>query len=134
MELSEVCQLVAEQLPDKYEPGLLTFYHQGCRPRDDYVVIGDDYGTELCVRLSDGAVYSIDPEGSLPTRFMNSGIRQLAKFISIYDAGRAETPTEPGWREAQRLRNEMAAIDPKAVEDTENWWSSLLNQVENEEL
>jgi len=134
MDLSEVRQLVAEQLPNRYEPVLLTFYGHESRPRGDYIIIGDDYGTELCVRLSDGAVYSVDPEGSLPRRFMNSGIRQLAKFISIYETGRAEAPSEPGCLEARRLRNKMAEIDLKAIEDPENWWSRILDQVENEEL
>jgi hypothetical protein len=71
MTVTEIRDLVTSGLPGRYEHLLLTFYGQECRPNGEHVIIGDDYGTDLCVRLSDGAVYSIDPRKELPTRFMN---------------------------------------------------------------
>ena len=132
MDVAELRALIANRLPSSYKALQLTFYGQRSQQNGEHLVIGDDYGTELRARLIDGAVYSTDPEGTLPTRFVNSGIEQLARFIEVYRsyAGRAKSDAEVA-PFAQRMRNELAAIDPTAFGDPENWWAVVLEQVED---
>jgi hypothetical protein len=128
MTVSEIRDLVASRLPRRYEQLKLTFYAQECRPKGEHVVIGDDYGTDLCVRLSDGAVYSIDPQGELPTRFMNSGIQQLARLIEVSESF-SDSPVTDTEILSRQMREALAQIDPKAFAHPENWWAVVLEQM-----
>jgi predicted component of type VI protein secretion system len=129
VDVAVVRDLVTVRLPRRYEPLQLTFYGEQSRPSGEYVVIGDDYGTELRVRMSDGAVFSIDPDGALPTRFVNSSVERLCEFIAVYQSygGRTAADTEVS-PTARRLRGQLAAVDPAAFGDTENWWAVVLEQ------
>jgi hypothetical protein len=132
MNAAEIRELVIERLPKRYEPLQLTFYHEKRGPAGDYVLIGDDYGTQLCVHLTDGAVYSIDPESEYPTRFVNSGVHQLAKFIQTYQSYAALSKTDAELVPvAARMRAELASLDSAAFSDSDNWWSLVLEQVED---
>jgi hypothetical protein len=106
---------------------LLTFYGRKSRQRGDQVIIGDDYGTNVCVRLSDGAVYSIDPKAEYPNRFINSGIEQLARCIEVSEtySGTAGNAAEL----SREMRATLTEIDPKAFADPENWWALILEQM-----
>src|SRR5262245_50717602 len=117
MNADEVRTLVATHLVEKYPPLLLTFYNESAHQRGNYVVIGNDYGTELCVHLSDGRVYSIDPNGILPTRFVNGSISQLVDFIRIYSStfeGKKSSCDGPTGRE---VFDELQQLDPLALND-----------------
>src|SRR4051794_34017362 len=111
MTITEIRGLVASRLPSRYEHLKLTFYGQDCRPRGDHVVIGDDYGTDLVLRLSDGAIYSVDPKGTLPTRFMNSGIQQLARFIEVSESF-SDSPITDAEILSRQMREALTQIDP----------------------
>src|ERR1044071_4009094 len=112
MTITEIGELVASRLPSRYEDLKLTFYCQDCRPDGDHVVIGNDYGTDLAVRLSDGAIFSIDPKQKLPTRFMNSGIQQLARFIEISQSF-SDSPTTDAEILSRQMRESLVQVDPK---------------------
>ncbi len=128
MTIAQISELVSIHLPNRYEPLLLTFYHNACRATDEYVIIGDDYGTDLCARLSDGAVLSIDPQKEFPTRFVNSGIQQLAQFIEISKSFGDSKITDSAAL-AQQMQETLAKIDPKAFCDPDNWWAVVLEQL-----
>jgi len=125
MTVGEIRELVANRLPSRYEHLNLTFYGRESRSSGDHVIFGDDYGTDLCVSLSDGAIYSIDPKHKLPTRFMNSGIEQLARFIEVSETFSGSTITDLEVLSRQ-MRAELAKIDPKAFANPENWWAVVL--------
>jgi SUKH-4 immunity protein of toxin-antitoxin system len=131
MDLCEAIAIAAKRLPGEYEPLQLTFYGERSRPSRDHVVIGDDYGTELRVRLSDGAVVSIAPDGQLPSRFVNSSIERLASFIDAYRsyAGPASADADVAPL-VRQLREQLTGIDPAALDDCENWWAVVLEQAE----
>jgi hypothetical protein len=122
-DLATIRELVAATLPRKYEPLLLTFYGHEARASGDGVIIGDDYGTELHL-TPDGSVVSIDPEGELPRRFVNSSVERLAEFLQVVSATkRSDDDAELAmWRK-------LADIDPRAFVDEENWWAVVLEQV-----
>src|SRR6478735_6409198 len=115
MDVAEIRTRVASHLTDDYPPLLLSFYGENSSQSGDYVIIGNDYGTELCVCLNDGANYSIDPRAGLPIRFVNSGIEQLAGFIRAYNSQfNREGEPETAYRE---IRDEFRRIDGLALKD-----------------
>jgi hypothetical protein len=125
-DLGEIRDLLARRLPSSYEPLLLTFYGRDARQSAEDVIIGDDYGTQLHVRI-DGTVHSVDSEGKRLTRFMNSSVGQLAQFIEVV----AGTDRENDDRERE-MWSRLAAIDPAAFANEENCWAVILEQVRGE--
>lgn len=128
MNLAEVRELAESRLPKHYDDLNLTFYGSKSWLDGDQVVIGNDYANDLCVRLSDGSIYTVDREGEYPTLFVNSGIEQLARFIEVSDSfGGSKLDRQ---KLAQRIRDALSAIDERATENP-NWWGLVLEQLES---
>jgi hypothetical protein len=129
IDVSEIRRLIGEHLPARYEPLQLTFTASLSSDGGDDVVIGDDYGTELRVLLLNGEVYSIDPEGDLPVRFVNSSVDRLGQFIRVHQsyAGRAKNDSDVA-KVAAKLKEELVSLDAPAFADPENWWALVLEQ------
>jgi hypothetical protein len=124
MSFEEIRELVATRLPPRYEHLQLTFYGRESQSQGDRVLIGDDYGTKLYVRLSDGCIYSIDPEEKLQTCFMNSSIEQLARCIEVSESFSGTTlDTESLARE---MRDALGAVDNRAFTESPSWWGQAL--------
>ena len=94
---------------------------------------GTDSVCELQVDAISGTVRAFDPGGKLPTRFVNSTAKQLGAFIVAYGrycadarAARDEADTDTI---VEGLRRTLVALDPAATADPENWWSLVLEQV-----
>jgi hypothetical protein len=135
MDLAVVRAEVALKLPERYEPLLLTFYGVLTRTKGRFAVIGDDEGTEFCIDPSVGSVLSIDFEGQVPTRFVNSSIGLLARFVQSYAdyagrVGRAQSEEEAAAL-VRDLRERLSIIDARAFETPECWWSLVLEQAED---
>ena|ERR1700722_14791405 len=128
MTLADIRELAAGSLPEDYEHLELTFYGQKSRLVEDRVIIGDDCTTDLCVRLSEGGVYSIDPEEKLPTRFVNSSIPQLASCLEVSKSFSQTTNTDAEILSRQ-MREALTRIDPQAFANAENWWAVILEQL-----
>jgi hypothetical protein len=128
MNVDEIRELVAKRLPSRYGPLELTFYGPRARPNADLVIIGDDRGTDLCVSLADGTVYSVDPQRELPTRFVNSSIEEFARFIEVSENVSIAENTD-GEAVARLMREALAKIDPAAFSNPENWWAVVLEQM-----
>ena len=127
MTLADIRELVATRLPERYDHLKLTFYGRESRPHGAHVLIGNDYGTDLCARLDDGSIYSIDPEEEYSTRFMNSGVEQLARFIEVSESfSGTKLDCEALARE---MRKALSAIDARAFTESPNWWGELLEGV-----
>ena len=128
MSVDEIREFVAKRLPSCYGSLELTFYGPQSRPHGDLVTIGNDYGTDLCASLSDGAVYSIDPQRKLPVRFVNSGIEEFGRFIEVSENFSAVENTDDK-TVARLLREALTKIDPPAFSNSENWWAVVLEQM-----
>jgi len=117
------------ELPTSYEPLLLTFH----QPRlvDGAMVVGNDDGAQL-VLVSD-AVFSVDPKGRLPRRFVNSSIAAFASCIEAHreycDAVTNASSEAEELRVGELLAAALAKIDSAALADPENWWSLVVEQV-----
>jgi SUKH-4 immunity protein of toxin-antitoxin system len=126
LDFAELREFVAARLPPAYEPGLLTFYGRDIRRAGDDVVIGDDYGTELCIR-PDGTVVSIDREGKLPMRFVNSSLEHFAQFLEMVSAtDRTDDQSE------RAMWSRLTVIDPPAFDNEDNWWALVWEQARQE--
>jgi hypothetical protein len=126
---------ISELLPLKYEPLLLTFYHDGIRLKGDLILIGDDYGTSLYLDPANGQIRSIDDGNELPTRFINSDLSSFARFISEYDKAIVHGPKSAIDLESNQVAHELRArfmsIDPLALSNPESWWATILEQLED---
>ena len=121
-------------LPEQYEPLLLTFHDP--KVANGNVVIGSDYGTEL--RMVDSAIVSVDPTGTLPDRFTNSSIEQLAACLEAHDRF-THTVDAAGNEEAESLAvdafvSAIRQIDPDCLSDPENWWTVVIEQIQTGNL
>jgi hypothetical protein len=124
---------VSSLLPAAFEPLLLTFYGANVRRAKGRVAIGNDYGTELCLNPEDDSIWSIDFEGKLPNRFVNSSLEQLAHFIREYAKYTEEVfslDDEAASKLVRNLRKRLASADAGAFLDTENWWAVVFEQAE----
>jgi len=118
-------------------PLLVTFYtgEELLQPLtvagETYCVVGDDYGTKIGLRRR-GDVWSVDPEGQLPCRFINTSIAHFVLFLGLFEAHEAQF--ESGNREPRAIAGELRAQfdenDVFALANEENWWSLVLEQAE----
>lgn len=124
----------AAALPRRFEPLLLTFLAAPTL-EEDGIVLGDDNGTRLILDPETRAIESIDPDGALPDRFINSSIGQLARCIVAYAAYvknvQSAADDSAVTTAVRRLHGELKTIDAPCIANPENWWSVVLEQVEN---
>jgi hypothetical protein len=113
---------------------LLVTFHTGddlLRPlaaaAETYWVVGDDDGTKIGL-TSKGDVWSVDPEGQLPRRFINTSIAHLVLFLGLYQ-NVGETSDGIPVAIAGELRAQFDETDPSALANAENWWSVVLEQI-----
>jgi hypothetical protein len=95
------------------------------------VVIGGDDQNPICLRVSDGNVVCVEEDGL--ERFMNSTIFALADFLCAYQVYRAQV----GDLEDDAIDELIAATESKmritdaaALSNEENYWSVVLEQME----
>jgi len=114
-------------------PLLVTFYtgEEFLQPLtmagETYCVVGDDYGTKIGLRRM-GDVWSVDPEGQLPCRFINTSIAHFVLFLGLYEAQCENGDWEP-IAMAGELRAQFDENDLFALSNEDNWWSLILEQI-----
>lgn len=135
-------------LPEKYkkmlcEDGLpevpLHFLHFNTQGddlvivNDDCIGIGRDNGTEICINPNNEIV-SVDTYGVYPQRFVNSSLKSLFECVAIYltysDRLMSVDDDEIGVLIGE-IRQKLSHVDEKALDDEENWWPVILEQVED---
>ena len=93
--------------------------------------IGVDGATLLCLEEGTGIVYSIDiDEQGIPTRFVNSGLPELAECLLVNRVTSQENDEEDESDDEdealrlliQGLEKKMRRIDPMAMHDPNNYW------------
>uniref|UniRef100_UPI001E5C4995 SUKH-4 family immunity protein n=1 Tax=Kitasatospora sp. MBT63 TaxID=1444768 RepID=UPI001E5C4995 len=97
-----------------------------------YLVLGNDYGRQLCVQYGTAAVVAVDLENpSEAPRFVNSGVpefvRSLAALGRMWRLRHGLTPEQAG-RWTTDLQGELTALDPAALYTPESWWAVLVEQ------
>ncbi|MFF4651253.1 SUKH-4 family immunity protein [Streptomyces sp. NPDC001380] len=99
-----------------------------------YLVLGNDYGRQLCVQYGTAAVVAVDleggPEQNRP-RFVNSGVPEFVRCMALL--GRmwrlryGLTPEQAG-RWTTDFQAQLAAVDPAALQSPDTWWAVVLEQ------
>ncbi|MET8623517.1 SUKH-4 family immunity protein [Kitasatospora sp. NPDC004669] len=97
-----------------------------------YLVLGNDYGRQLCVQYGTAHVVAVDIDGTgQPPRFVNSGVpefvRALALLGRMWRLRYGLTPEQAG-RWTTDFQAQLAAIDPAALQNADTWWAVLLEQ------
>ena len=104
----------------------------GIRLNENYIVIGNDLGTDICISFKEEIV-SVDPQHVYPARFINTNLECFIKFIVIYLLY-AEKIVNASDEEINNIltdiRKEFDLVDKCALHDEENWWSIILEQIE----
>jgi len=98
-----------------------------------YLVLGNDYGRQLCVQYGTAAVVAVDLERPAdPPRFVNSGVpefvRSLAVLGRMWRLRYGLTPDQAG-RWTTDFQAQLIAVDPAALYTPESWWAVLLEQL-----
>ncbi|MEV6466883.1 SUKH-4 family immunity protein [Kitasatospora sp. NPDC051702] len=97
-----------------------------------YLVLGNDYGRQLCVQYGTAHVVAVDVDGTgQPPRFVNSGVpefvRSMALLGRMWRLRYGLTPDQAG-RWTTDFQAQLAAIDPAALQTADTWWAVLLEQ------
>lgn len=98
----------------------------------DYIIIGNDFGTNICVNHKDEIV-SIDTENEYPIRFINKDLETFLKFIVIllsHENEIEEADDDEIDLVMKKVRKEFDMTDIRALSSEENWWSIILEQIE----
>ncbi|MFD7639959.1 SUKH-4 family immunity protein [Kitasatospora sp. NPDC059795] len=109
---------------------------RGLQPGPDfggYLVLGNDYGRQLCVQYGTAAVVAVDIENPAePPRFVNTGVpefvRCLAVLARMWHLRHGLTPEQAG-RWTTDFQAQLLAADPAAVHTPESWWAVLVEQL-----
>lgn len=105
---------------------------ENIRLGEEYIIIGNDYGTSICVNLKDEIV-SVDPNHEYPPRYINKNLEIFLKFISIFLAY-ADKMIDANDTEIylimKAMKTEFNIVDIHALSNEENWWSIILEQIE----
>ncbi|SHL98232.1 SUKH-4 family immunity protein [Actinacidiphila paucisporea] len=114
---------------------------RGVQPAADagsYLVMGNDFGRQLCVQYGTAHIVALPleagPPGSPPAapQFVNSSLPEFARSLALL--GRmwrlriGLTPEQAG-RWTVDFQAELAAQDPAAIASPDNWWSVLIEQM-----
>ena len=132
MDIEAVRDAVANMLPEKYEPLLLTFYRKQIRLKGPLIAIGDDDGTTLCLDPSDGHIDSVDEKEQLPTRFINSSLDQLQRCLNEYENIFVRGKDKDSLHIVAAFRSKLQTIDSAVFSSPENWWSLIIEQLRHD--
>lgn len=98
----------------------------------EYVVIGNDFGTNICINSKDEIV-SVDLENEYPIRFINKNLETFLQFIIIflsYEDQITDIDDEKIDQVMHKIRDEFDMADIQALKNEENWWAIILEQLE----
>lgn len=99
-----------------------------------YCKVGSDYGTAICIETRTGEVVSISRGDEYPDRFVNSDIASFVEFMVLVTRERTSFPDLGGVEiedAIRRLRVTLQSIDRRALDDPENWWSVIMEQMQD---
>ena len=89
--------------------------------------------SNICINNKD-EIFSIDSKKEYPKRFINKNLESFLKFIVIFLLHKKEID-EADDDEInsiiQKTRTEFNEIDIQALSSAENWWSIILEQIDD---
>ncbi|MGK5534347.1 SUKH-4 family immunity protein, partial [Streptomyces sp. URMC 129] len=113
---------------------------RGIQPAPDagsYLVIGTDFGRQLCVQYGTAHIVAVPLEADpgappVPPQFVNASLPQFARCMALLGRMwrlRLGLNPEQAGRWTTDFQAQLGSLDPVAVADPESWWSVLLEQM-----
>lgn len=99
---------------------------------ENYIVIGNDFGTNICINDKDEVV-SVDIKNEYPIRYINKNLKSFLNCIIIFSMHENEinnADEEEIKMIIKKVRKEFDETDVYALNNEENWWSVILEQIE----
>lgn len=100
----------------------------------DFHRIADEPGAVLGLRSGSDELWAVDPDHRLPPRFVNSSISLFLLFLRLFDESRSDLLNAAREEDYQSIIDQLhqclADRDPRALEDSRNWWSIALEEAE----
>lgn len=99
----------------------------------DYIVIGDDYGTKLCIEGESDKIVSVNIEENMNIRFINSNLEFFLEFLQIFFTKKPELIGVDDLKAVEivnSIKDSFNKIDPVALNNEDNWWTLILEQIE----
>ncbi|MCE7081398.1 SUKH-4 family immunity protein [Streptomyces sp. ST2-7A] len=102
-----------------------------------YLVLGNDFGRQLCVQYGTAHVVAVPLEGGpggqpAPVRFVNTSVPQFARSLAMlgrmWPLRHGLTPEQAG-RWTTDFQTQLVTLDGQALADPESWWSVLVEQM-----
>lgn len=100
---------------------------------EKYFIIGNDYGTNICVDITTDNIVSVDFETN-KIIFVNLDLESFIRFVDIMNHNMisiVEATDENIKSILFNIRSEFKEIDKFALERETNWWSLILEQIED---
>jgi hypothetical protein len=113
---------------------------RGVLPASDagsYLVMGNDFGRQLCVQYGTAHIVAVPLEGTPDGRaaqpqFVNTGLPEFVRCMAALGRMwplRFGLTQEQAGRWTVDFQLQLAALDPAALSSPENWWAVLLEQM-----
>ena len=101
-------------------------------------VIGTQDGEpSICLdEKRSGQLWSVDATGQDLTRYINCGVREFGLFLTVHKRdylrpGLSKLPDKAIRLIINTIETEYRAIDKSALDNQENWWSVILEQMKD---
>jgi hypothetical protein len=99
------------------------------------VEVGRDVATVFVVRTDSECIESVDSQHELPPRFMNSSYAALLIFVSLYDGTLKAMQQDQSVMDAiacvAALKKSFFEFDERALQQKQNYWSVLIENLSN---
>lgn len=97
------------------------------------IVIGENEGTYLCINDHE-EIIAIDQENESSIRFINKDLKSLLDYIVIYLISQEKALEIDDEDERMHILGKMVEefkkIDARALDNEENWWAVIIEQIE----
>ena len=99
---------------------------------EEHIIIGNDFDINICINKRNEVVV-IDTKNEYPIRFINKNLESFLHFIIIFLSYKDkinEADDDEINQIVQEIRTEFDIIDIQALSNEENWWSTILEEIE----
>ena len=100
---------------------------------NENIVIGEDEGSYLCLNPH-GEIVAVDQENKSLTRFINKELKSFLDFIVIYLTSQERAleieDEDERLQVLEEMREKFMEIDERALDNEENWWAVIIEQID----
>ena len=128
----ETTQFISKVGIPKKEFHFITLNPNKSKLRDEFLEFGDDFGTSICLENNSGFILSVDFDNNHTVRYINKNIQSFILFLVEYTKIFEELKKASDEKAASivsNLQSKYNNLDKSALNNSENWWSIILEQM-----